>query len=403
MEAWRPGTAGEVAETVRAALARRTALEIVGRGTKRGLGGPVAAADLLSLAGLDRMIAYEPEEMVVTAEPGLALAEIERQLATRRQMLAFEPPDWGPLWGAPAGEASLGGVLGCNASGPRRIKAGAARDHFLGLEAVSGRGETFKAGGRVVKNVTGYDLPKLLCGSYGTLAVLTEVTLRVVPAPETVRTLLLIGLDDVAAIRALAAAARSAYEPTALAHLPAAVAARLAPVSGAGRSVTALRLEGPAPSVAHRLGALRDLLGGESATLDETASRDLWRLVGNAAPFAAPDACVLWRVSVPPLAGPALAAASGAAAWFYDWAGGLIWLAYDKPEADGGAARLRAALAACGGHATLFRAPEEMRRRVAVFEPEPAPLAALSERVRASFDPLGILNPGRMRPPKAAA
>ena len=165
--------------------------------------------------------------------------------------------------GAP-GAGTIGGALSCNLAGPRRLKAGAARDHFLGFKAVSGRGEAFQAGGRVVKNVTGYDLCKLLAGAHGTLAVLTEVTIKVLPAPEKSRTVLIYGLDDGGAILALSRALNSPHEVSGAAHLPAAVAARSTVdfVAGSGRAVTAIRVEGPGPSVEHRCEALAPRTAG---------------------------------------------------------------------------------------------------------------------------------------------
>jgi glycolate oxidase FAD binding subunit len=259
-------------------------------------------------------------------------------------------------------------VVAGNLAGPRRIKSGAARDHFLGFTGVSGRGEVFKGGGQVVKNVTGYDLPKLMAGSWGTLAALAEVTLKVLPQPEEARTVVVLGLDDATATRALAGALNSRHEISGAAHLPAPVAARSAigAVAEAGKGVTALRLEGPAPSVAHRAEA----------------------------------ASTIWRVSVAPSAGAAVAAAIAAAldaTWFFDWGGGLLWVAVRDGAGDGGEALLRNAVrAAGGGHATLLRGPESLRAAIAVFEPQPAPVAALTARVKDAFDPRRILNPGRV-------
>ena len=291
------------------------------------------------------------------------------------------------------GRGTIGGTLAANLSGPRRIKAGAARDHFLGVTAVSGRGETFKSGGRVVKNVTGYDLCKVLAGSYGTLAAMTDVTVKVLPRAETEQTVLVLGLDDAAAIRAMSVAMNSSNDVSGAAHLPAPVAASIQ--AEAGRSVTALRLEGVAPSVAHRRRALEALLKpfGEIAVLEEGASRDAWRVIRDVMPFAG-DARALWRISVAPSRGHEVAAAIGEGAeYFYDWAGGLIWVALPAAD-DGGAARVRAALK--GGHATLVRAPAAIRAAVPVFEPQEPGLAALTRRVKESFDPKGVLGPGRM-------
>jgi glycolate oxidase FAD binding subunit len=392
----KPRDAKDVEAAVQWALAEGKTLEIVGAGSKRGI-GRAAQWDLsLDLSGLTGVTLYEPEELVLSARAGTPIAEIETLLAANNQELAFEPMDYGPLLGGTPGTGTIGGVLAANLSGPRRIKAGAARDHFLGFTAVSGRGETFKSGGRVVKNVTGYDLCKVLAGSYGTLAAMTDVTVKVLPRAETEQTLLLLGLDDARAAQAMSVAMGSSNDVSGAAHLPANVAARVTEAGQAGVAVTALRLEGVAPSVAHRRQALETLLKSfrALASLDETASRALWKAVRDVTPFAKDDR-VLWRISAAPARGHEVAAAIGEGAEYcYDWAGGLIWLALPWSQ-DGGAARVRAAVAG-DGHATLVRAPAALRASVPVFEPQEPALAALTKRVKESFDPKSVLGPGRM-------
>src|SRR5262245_38897731 len=256
----KPRDAKEVEGAIRWALAEGKTLEIVGAGSKRALGRPSQSDLTLDLSGLTGVTLYEPEELVLSARAGTPIAEIETLVAAHGQELAFEPMDYGPILGASASQGTLGGVLATNLSGPRRIKAGAARDHFLGVSAVSGRGETFKSGGRVVKNVTGYDLCKLLAGSFGTLAAMTEVTVKTLPKAETEETLILLGLDDATAIRAMAAATGAPCDVSGAAHLPAPIAARIGSAAAAGRPLTALRVEGVAPSVAHRMSTLPALL-----------------------------------------------------------------------------------------------------------------------------------------------
>jgi glycolate oxidase FAD binding subunit len=398
----RPTTAKETAEVVAWAAGERMAMEIVGGASKRGLGRPVEAPCLLDLSALSGVVGYEPEELILTAAAGTPIAEIERLVVQRQQHLAFEPPDLGPFFGGAAGRGTLGGILACNLSGPRRIQAGAARDHFLGVSAINGRGEIFKAGGKVVKNVTGYDLCKLLAGSHGTLAVILEATMKVLPAPIETRTIVLRGLDDEAAIRAMISALGSSHEVTGAAHLPPAAAARSreGAVLGSG-AATGLRLEGPEPSVVARADSLRRLLRPQARmidVLDRVASEALWREIGDARILPGGPDDIVWRLSVPPKAGAAVVGAiarSVAAQWYYDWGGGLIWLTLPASD-DGGAGIVRAAAAAGGGHAILLRAPDELRRRVPVFGEENPVLAALSRRLKASFDPRGILNPGRM-------
>jgi glycolate oxidase FAD binding subunit len=313
--------------------------------------------------------------------------------------------DYAGILGGVAGRGTIGGVLAANVSGPRRIKAGAARDHFLGFYAVSGRGETFKSGGRVVKNVTGYDLCKLIAGSWGTLAAMTEVTIKVLPRPETEQTLLVRGLEPARAIEAMTSAMGSSCDVSGAAHLPAGVAVRVEAGVIAADAVTALRLEGFSPSVAERKRMLEALMKpfGELATLEAPGSRALWTAVRDVAPFAADrsarqDEQPLWRISTAPSRGAELAAMIASAAqaqMFYDWAGGLIWVALGACD-DAAAALVRRAVAAAGGHATLIRAPASVRAAIDVFAPQNAAVAALTKRVKESFDPRGVLNPGRM-------
>ena len=401
-ETFRPESDSQVAELLSWALAEEIPLEVRGRGSKLALGRPNQAERTLDLSGLSGIVFYEPEELVLKARAGTPLAEIEAALAEQNQELAFEPSDLGPLLGGEAAQGSIGGVIACNLSGPRRIKAGAARDHFLGVEALSGRGEAFKSGGRVVKNVTGYDLCKLLAGSYGTLAVTTDIVVKVLPRPEKTRTVLVYGLDDAKGVVAMTRALTSSHEVSGAAHLPAGVAARsgVPRVSDAGGAVTAIRVEGPGGSVAHRCAALRETLAdlGETEELHSQNSAAFWRELRDVQPFVG-DARAVWRISVAPKAGPQVAAAVAAiegAGHFLDWGGGLIWAALPA-EGDGGAAALRDAVKqAGGGHATLVRGPEPLRAGVPVFQPLDPVQDALTRRVKESFDPKAILNPGRM-------
>jgi glycolate oxidase FAD binding subunit len=395
----KPRDAKEVEDAVRWALSEDKRLEVRGQGSKCDLGRPSQTDLTLDLSGLTGITLYEPEELVLSARAGTPLAEIEALLDKNNQQLGFEPMDYGPLLGLPAGQGTLGGVIATNLSGPRRIKAGAARDHFLGLSAVTGRAESIRSGGRVVKNVTGYDLCKLFAGSWGTLAAMTDITVKVLPKAETEATVLIEGLDDARACAAMAAAMGSAADVSGAAHLPDHVASWFESLPKADAS-TVLRLEGFAPSVEHRKEALAALMKpyGPVAILDPEQSRALWRSVRNVAPFAAEPARArpLWRISTAPARGHEIAAAiTPAAQMFYDWAGGLIWVA--MPFADEpAAAAIRAAVARVGGHAMLVRAPAPVRASVDVFEPETPGLSALSKRVKESFDPKGILYPGRM-------
>ncbi len=416
MEIVKPRDEDEVLAAVQAARDDELPVEVLGHGSKRGLGRPVEAQRQIDVSGLTGVTLYEPAELVMTARPGTPLADIAKLLDEHNQELAFEPMDPSKLWpGNSIG--TLGGTVAVNAGGPRRIKAGAARDHLLGFRAVSGRGDIFKSGGQVMKNVTGYDLSKLIAGSHGTLAVLTAVTLKVLPRADTERTVLLHGLDERQAVAALNEASGLPYEMSSFACLPDGTWAGLEP-----GCCVALRLEGPAVSVNKRFEELAATFGGRGriGDLDERASRLFWAAVRDAEPVAVATGPV-WKISVAPTQGAEVVSALQAAGvplarWYYDWAGGLVWLGlHDAGGAggqvaeqvagraangggDAGATAIRAVLARFDGHATLMRAPEGVRATVPVFHPQPAALAALSRRVKASFDPLGILNRGRLGP-----
>ena len=367
--------------------ARKEPLEIRAGGSKRALGRPTYTEHTLHLDRLTGIVDYEPSELVITAHAATPMADIKALLEASNQTLAFEPPDWTALLGP--GRPTLGGTIATNAAGPRRVRAGAPRDHFLGFTAINGRGETWKSGGKVVKNVTGYDMSKLQAGAFGTLSVLTELSVRVVPKPETACTLLFAGLTDQAAIALMARALNTEHEVSAAAHLPT-------------RSITALRVEGHAPSVAYRADALETLLG-RADRLDDAETGRFWTDIAVVRPVleAAPEDRLVWRLCPTPSTAATLIArirrALPSVEALYDWAGGLVWLTLDPTQAgpDAGASTIRTAMAEAGGHATLFRAPDNLRATVPVFEPEPAPLAALSARIKTGLDPNRILNPGR--------
>jgi glycolate oxidase FAD binding subunit len=368
--ALRPRDAADLAEVL---ASDRTPLEPLGAGSKRALGPPMSAR-VLDLGALTGIEIYEAKELVLTARAATPLSTVEAALAKESQRLAFDPPSFNVLLGA-SGEQTLGGVLATNLAGSRRVSAGAARDHFLGCTAVTARGERFNAGGRVVKNVTGYDVPKLLAGSWGTLAVLAAVTLRVAPAPETERTLVVPAATPERAVAVLGAALGSPHDVTAAAFDPAVGCL--------------LRIEGFAPSVEARMAALVTQLNPkELGTVDAASSRARWNEIGGAAPLA--RYAVVWRISVSPTDAPRVLAELAPESYLLDWGGGLIWAAFGAVDAP----RVRAAVRE--GHATLFKAPRAARASTAVFHPQPPALAAAAQRLKHAFDPDGRLNPGKL-------
>lgn len=384
-----PESEEALGEAVKSAVATRKSLEIKGGGTKQGFGHPVKADRLISTSAISGISIYEPEALTLVVKAGTPLLEVKKVLDAENQHLPFEPADYRKLL-ATQGEATIGGVVACGVSGPRRIQAGAVRDSLIGVRFVDGSGTVLKNGGRVMKNVTGYDLVKLLCGSHGTLGVLTELSFKLLPAPETSASILLHGLDDKPAIAALSAALTSPYDISGAAHLPA---------HDDGTPVTAIRIEGFETSVEYRARQLSQLLKefGSPEIAEASASEPLWLRIRDVEDLANKEGAV-WRISVKPADGPEIVAGleqSGEARAVYDWGGGLVWLLVPQGD-DCRAAEIRTAVAKFGGHATLLRADEASRRKIAVFHPQDPAVATISANLRNRFDPAGILNPGRM-------
>jgi glycolate oxidase FAD binding subunit len=385
-----PDSETAVAEAVKAAVAKSSPLAIEGGGTKRALGRPVESATTLSMAGLRGITLYEPAEMVIGAWAGTPLAEVQRVLDEKGQMLAFEPPDFRKLLGS-QGEPTIGAVAATGLAGPRQIFAGGVRDSLIGVRFVNGRGEIVKSGGRVMKNVTGLDLVKLQCGAYGTLGVLTEVIFKVIPKPAQVATFALEGLGEGRAIEALSSALGSPYEPTGAAHLPAGMSGR--------EARTFIRIEGFPEQMAYRGAALRERLKRFGVLADASSEQtELWTSIRDANCLAAPHGDAIWRLSLPP--GKAASAfavirTGVKARGFYDWGGGLLWLSVAE-EGDAGETVIRAAAGAAGGHAMLVRGSPDLRLRAAVFQPLQPALMKAQYGLKAAFDPAGLLNPGRM-------
>lgn len=400
-EALRPATDWELASMIQSFAARNQPVEIIGNGSKANAGRPMQTAASITTQSLRTIKLYEPTELVMSAEGGTPLALVEAELAARGQMLAFEPIDLGPATGGGAGRQTIGGVFAANLSGPRRVVAGAARDHLIGVKGVNGSAEIFKSGGRVMKNVTGYDLARGLAGSWGTLGVLTEVTFKVLPWPEAAATLVYPGLPDDIAVELMCAAMGSPYEVSASAHLSAGLAGRLGvpALASAGAGLTALRIENFIKSVHYRTDALKTLLKvyGAPIELDYEASLQFWSEMRRLSPLTDPGTA-LWRISTSPSNGAKLVAAIRkhmTAEAYYDWSGGLIWLEVPA-TADAGASDVRRAVAVHGGHATLIRAERAIRGAVEVFQPQSPVIERLARGIKSAFDPRGILNPGRM-------
>ncbi|RIA56786.1 glycolate oxidase FAD binding subunit [Dichotomicrobium thermohalophilum] len=405
LDGFMPGSEDELAAFIAHSAEAQTPVEVCGNGTKRAIGRPVQTAGKIGTGNLTGVTLYEPSELVIAARAGTPLSEVEALLDEHNQMLAFEPADMTPLTGKSdvAEPPTIGSVFATNTSGSRRVLRGAARDHLLGVRAVNGRGETIKWGGRVMKNVTGVDLARGLSGSWGTLAVMTEVTMKVLPKPEDTRTLMLFGLPDEAAIALCCAAMGTPYEVSAAIHIPASMAARLSnqELGGLGRAITALRLENFPESTQARAEKLEQQIGtfGEVYTIGNEPSLEFWRDVRELR-FLTGSQFPLWRITTAPSRAVGMVNAIRAqldCQAAYDWSGGLVWLEL-APSRDADATDLRRIIADFEAHATLIRAPLAMRSAVEVFHPLPAANMTLSQKLKAAFDPAGILNPGRMYP-----
>jgi glycolate oxidase FAD binding subunit len=364
-------------DIVRNSVANGRTLRILGGGTRQSLGRGVSADEDIDTSGLIGITLYEPAELVMSARVGTPLADIEHELASRGQMMAFEPPDFRHTLHS-SGVPTIGGVFATNSSGPRRVVSGAARDHLLGVTIVNGRGDIVRAGGRVMKNVTGLDVTKLICGAHGTLGLMTEVTFKVLPRPAFEETLLLPAEDIADAVTLMTRAMGSPYEVTGAAFASGEVL---------------LRLEGFPDSVRYRRDALAKRLGRQGRTVEANASATIWRAVGSLAALDATPDAEIWRLSVAPSKAAAiLAHLPGDCRVMLDWSGGLIWLATETPLEG----TLRPAAEKAGGHAMLFRASAARRQAVSPFHPLAAGVKRLTQGLKASLDPAGIFNPGKM-------
>jgi glycolate oxidase FAD binding subunit len=397
----RPATEWELKSMMMALTERAIPVEILGAGSKRGIGRPVVTPVALTTGAMRGISLYEPSELVMAARAGTPLSQIEVELASRGQMLPFEPIDLGPTLGTDAGLQTIGAIFAGNLSGSRRISAGAARDYLLGVRGVNGHAEIFKSGGRVMKNVTGYDVARGLAGSWGTLAVLTEVTFKVLPLPDDVATLIYPDLTDDLAVELMSLAMTQPFEVSGTVHLSPTLASRLKHRSLGKelRSLTAIRLENFTRSITYRKQKLREILSayGAPLELELESSLEFWSEVRRLS-FLPPNGTHVWRISTTPSAAPALVASIRRhmkVEAFYDWSGGLVWL--ETPaSADAGSADIRRAVATHGGHATLIRADETVRRTVEVFQPLGPAVDRITRGIKQAFDPLRLLNPGRM-------
>ncbi len=397
-----PSDETELAGFVEAAKAGNYPLEVCGFRSKREAGRPVNPAAVVSTAKLSGITFYEPGELVISAKAGTPLHEVEAALARKNQELPFEPADLSRFYGTDPLAASLGSVAAMNISGPRRILRGAARDYLLGIRAINGEGLAIKSGGRVMKNVTGVDLVKGLCGSWGTLAVLTELTFKVLPKAQETRTIFFLGLSDEAGVGVMSEAMGTPYEVSGTIHLHGSLVSRLsdAEIAQANMPLTALRLEGDPQSAAYRMEKLRRELApfGDAYDLDHQKSLNFWGDIRSLAFLSANFDRPLWRITVAPSKAAQIVRALSAffdLSAAYEWSGGLIWL--ETPSSsEASVTELRRVLAEFEADSMLMRAPRSVRSSIEVFHPLPLTKMKLVQAIKKAFDPAGVLNPGRM-------
>ena len=393
MAVLRPLSESELAEMVRAAAADHHTLEILGSGSKRAMGRPVEADDCLDLSALRGIRSYDAEELVVTAASATPLREIAAELAEHRQCLGFDPADWGPLFGMAPQSGTIAGALAADVSGTRRVLHGAARDHLLGIRAVNGFGKTYKAGGKVVKNVTGFDISKLMCGSLGILGPMSEVTLRLLPSPTHSASLAVRDLETEAGLHLLRRVWREPLEASGLLYLPKAILEHFDLGGSTDAGIVLLRVEGSAAALTDKRRRLSGLLEGLRVE-DLEQGDQVFAAAANGSVFA-PIPLDVWRMAVPPAAAPEVAAALVGTLWYADWAGGLFWIA-TSDDALSAAAGLERICARAQGQLQLLRADADQRRRFAARPSGEAGVLELMRTVKSAFDPLALFNPGRL-------
>lgn len=378
-------TEDQVVEFVRASRETRTPFEIVAGGTRRQVGRPLLDSNggdlqMLDVSSLSGIVKYEPAELIITARPATPLTEIKAVLAQKGQRLGFDPADWSGLLGS-NGVATLAGAASTDASGSGKLRHGGARDSLLAFRAVNGLGEAFRGGAKVVKNVTGFDLPKLMCGAYGTLGVLTELTFRVYPEPQFSTTLCLADVTPEDGFAALRKIALSALEPAGLAYLPGNM------LGDVGQGAALIKLEGARDPLEEKIAQAHGLLGNAMQRIED----DPFAAIGCGEKFADIPGDI-WRVLIARADAPRVARELNARHWLGDWAGAVLWLAADPSEGP----RIRAVAEKAQGQAMLLRGSAQSRSQFGLFAPQPPALAALSRSVKAAFDPLSLFNPGRL-------
>ena len=402
-ERFLPETEQQARELVRWAFAEGRTMSVQGKNTKHGFGLPVDADCTLSLEKLSGILEYHPEELVMTALPGTPITEIRQELTKHNQHLAFEPPALNRMYQV-EDEGTIGGSFIGNLAGPRRFKSGSARDHILGVRAINGRGETWKSGGKVIKNVSGYDMSKLITGSWGTLSVVTELTFKILPAPPVSRSLAVWGLSARLGTALMAQVISTPSETSGLAHLPEAALTEIGRDGATfpGKTLTLIRLEGTESSVKERLQNITGWLPGacEYSVLDQAASIAAWSLIGNTAPLQDGQRTPgILKISLPPASAWNLVRFIDDlrdCTWYLDAAGGWLWVGICQAGMKDKIHAISREVNATGGTTTIYRAPSSVKQDTGIYPFPDESIKRLNEKIKNSFDPGNIFNPGRL-------
>lgn len=402
-ERFLPETEQQTRELVQWAFAEGRTVSVQGKNTKHGFGLPVNADCTLSLEKLSGILEYHPEELVMTALPGTPMTEIRQELTKHNQHLAFEPPALNRMYQV-EDEGTIGGSFIGNLAGPRRFKSGSARDHILGVRAINGRGEIWKSGGKVIKNVSGYDMSKLITGSWGTLSVVTELTFKILPAPPVSRSLAVWGLSARLGTALMAQVISTPCETSGLAHLPEAALTAIGRdgASFPGKTLTLIRLEGTELSVKERLENITGWLPGacDYSVLDQAASTAAWSLIGNTAPLQdAQHTPGILKISLPPASAWNLACFIDellGCTWYLDAAGGWLWVGICQAGMTDKIDAVSREVNTIGGTTTIYRAPSTVKQDTGIYPFPDESIKRLNEKIKNSFDPGNIFNPGRL-------
>ena len=397
---FKPSTREEIVEIVKNCYKKNIPLEISGLQSKNKIGRNFQSEKTLDLSNYKGIIDYKPEELYIKVKAGTSIKQIEDELKKNNQQLAFEPNDFGYLFKGESNSGSIGGVVACNFAGPRRFKVGSVRDHLLGFQGVNGKGETIKSGGTVVKNVTGYDLCKILSGSFGTLTILTEISIKVLPKPETSKTLIIKNPHIKKALGYLGLSLSSSTDPSGGAFYPDYFGKSfiLNDLTHDG-GLTGIRIEGPTNSVDQRIDRLSKeltLLNDEFSILDPVQSEIFWTKTKNLEVFKNSKSNLI-RIVVPiseTLQVIQKLKKKDDTNYFLDWGGSLIWMAFEQINSKI-IEEIKEITKYHKGYYTLIKLEEDLKASADIFTIDPIKYK-ISEKIKKSFDPRRIFNPGKM-------